>query len=567
MKGIIFILINLAMIASFHAIAQSKPQDHKNTTGQEKTHSPAAPSGTGQSHHSAEQKHSDPATAPHSGNQQHPAGSHNTAPNSTSGQQKPGHVNEHHQNTQSKPASGSTGAQNPAGHNGNNHTGNSTTPNSGPHAARPDAAGGKPHNNHVPAQNNTHHKPDATGHTNTPAADHTTPGHPVHSSGTHAETPAPAKPVSIKAVKDGEKASAETHTVLHNGVVVKKNDVDDFAKYSNFDFIPGENVVFYDDFSSDSIGGFPRKWHTYGSGQIITAYKPNQRWFKLNPASAYIPEVANNLPDAYSLQFDIIINAPANVKNPKGTVTFSILSSEGGNGLEGNGNAGGTVAMHISKSGISTFNANTWNVFSKQDEISQQVQNDALNGKLGKPIQVSIMVFKQKFSMYLDDKKIFEIPKFVPPGILFDKFRIVLDDQESWEFLVSNFRFATNIPKVKNILQYDGKLVTRGLQFEYGAAGLKPISYGTIKEIAAVLKANPDWRVKIIGHTDDSGDDKINLQLSKNRAEMVKTYLVKYFQLNPMRFATEGMGETMPVSDNKTAEGRANNRRVEFVRF
>ncbi len=103
--------------------------------------------------------------------------------------------------------------------------------------------------------------------------------------------------------------------------------------------------------------------------------------------------------------------------------------------------------------------------------------------------------------------------------------------------------------------------------FDVNSAAIKPESYGTLKEIAGVLQDNADVKVKIIGHTDSDGDDALNLALSKKRAEAVKSALTDEFKIDGSRIATDGKGETDPVADNKTPEGKAQNRRVEFVKL
>jgi len=87
-----------------------------------------------------------------------------------------------------------------------------------------------------------------------------------------------------------------------------------------------------------------------------------------------------------------------------------------------------------------------------------------------------------------------------------------------------------------------------------------------IKEIATTLTENPSIKIKVIGHTSNDGDDAANMELSKQRAAAVKEYLVKEFSIEDARIVTEGKGETQPISDNKTKEGKAQNRRVEFIK-
>jgi outer membrane protein OmpA-like peptidoglycan-associated protein len=102
--------------------------------------------------------------------------------------------------------------------------------------------------------------------------------------------------------------------------------------------------------------------------------------------------------------------------------------------------------------------------------------------------------------------------------------------------------------------------------FDVNSANIKPESYGTLKEIADVLKENSTVHVSIIGHTDSDGNADYNLKLSKERAQAVKDALSSEFDIDASRMTTDGKGAAQPVADNKTSEGKAQNRRVEFVK-
>jgi outer membrane protein OmpA-like peptidoglycan-associated protein len=85
--------------------------------------------------------------------------------------------------------------------------------------------------------------------------------------------------------------------------------------------------------------------------------------------------------------------------------------------------------------------------------------------------------------------------------------------------------------------------------------------------MATVLKENADLKVKIVGHTDADGNDASNLELSKQRAAAVKAELAKEFGIDETRMETDGKGESEPIDKNDTAAGKANNRRVEFIKL
>ena len=102
--------------------------------------------------------------------------------------------------------------------------------------------------------------------------------------------------------------------------------------------------------------------------------------------------------------------------------------------------------------------------------------------------------------------------------------------------------------------------------FNVNSDQIKTESYGVLKEIAGILKDNPNVNVEIVGHTDSDGDEAKNLELSKKRAEAVKNALSKDFAIDKSRMKTDGKGEIEPLEPNTSAINKANNRRVEFLK-
>ena len=133
--------------------------------------------------------------------------------------------------------------------------------------------------------------------------------------------------------------------------------------------------------------------------------------------------------------------------------------------------------------------------------------------------------------------------------------------------MVTNIRIAVGAPDTRNKLLTEGKLVTYGIYFDVNKDVVKPESYGTLKDIAAVLNENPAVKVKIVGFTDSDGNDAANLDLSKRRAAAVKAELAKSFNVDGSRIETDGMGEGQPVAPNDSPSNKALNRRVEFLKM
>jgi len=112
----------------------------------------------------------------------------------------------------------------------------------------------------------------------------------------------------------------------------------------------------------------------------------------------------------------------------------------------------------------------------------------------------------------------------------------------------------------------DNKIEIREkIQFEYNKADIKEVSFDLLNEIAQVIKDNPHIKkIQIEGHASSDGNDAYNMALSDRRAKAVMKYLVDKGGIDAARLVAKGFGETKPIADNETEEGREKNRRVEF---
>jgi len=100
--------------------------------------------------------------------------------------------------------------------------------------------------------------------------------------------------------------------------------------------------------------------------------------------------------------------------------------------------------------------------------------------------------------------------------------------------------------------------------FDFNKASIKSVSFALLNDVAQAMVDNPKIKVEIGGHTDSVGNDAFNLKLSQQRAESVRTYLIKR-GIDSNRMVPKGYGENVPIADNRTEAGRSQNRRVEFL--
>jgi len=108
-------------------------------------------------------------------------------------------------------------------------------------------------------------------------------------------------------------------------------------------------------------------------------------------------------------------------------------------------------------------------------------------------------------------------------------------------------------------------ITTLRINFDFNKWDVKKIYYPEIKKVAEILKANPNLKIEVAGHTDNIGNDKYNLLLSQKRANAVKDVLVKVYHINSKRIIAKGYGEKYPLVPNTTSTNRALNRRVEII--
>lgn len=364
----------------------------------------------------------------------------------------------------------------------------------------------------------------------------------------------------------GSDNSNTTNTGSESGTGQSQNTTTETSKdnslkaYSKFDFIPGEKILYYDDFSTDAVGDFPLNWNTNSSGEVMTMNNTAGKWFSMTKNGVFIPESIKELPDNFTLEFDIaIVGDPSNNYSGFG-LNFSttddnlfkdVLFSEGSS----------ILYLHpgADLASVSILPSNGGTEIANDIPMPQWSVNDK------RVVKFSVWRQKGRLRVYANESKLVDMPRFFAEtsAYKFGFFRRFFYD---CEILMTNIRYAAGNPDTRSKLITEGRLSTTGILFDVNADRIKSESYGTLKEIAQALKDNPSVNIKIIGHTDSDGDEAANLHLSEQRAEAVKNALVKEFSIEASRMVTEGKGEKEPISPNNTATGKAANRRVEFIK-
>jgi len=362
--------------------------------------------------------------------------------------------------------------------------------------------------------------------------------------------------------KTSTQSSEKTGTVAAGSAAAQSKEPT-LQSYSKYDFIPGEKVIFYEDFSQDAIGDFPALWNTNGSAEVVTTNLFPGNWMKFVMNQCVWTDALLKLPENYTIEFDVIPIGGLEGAGMSGW-NMRLMQAKNAKAWDAGTTPGqGGFAFRIEYFGRPSYSTWLYGAECEQLKLSAYKDGDEFKEKINQKYHIAIWVQKSRIRLYQNQDKLFDAPKAFPTGC-------VKPDRLRFEYgaaMLSNIRIAVGAPDMRNKLMTEGKLVTYGIYFDVNKDLVKPESYGTLKEIAAILNEVPDVKVKIIGHTDSDGADATNLDLSKRRAASVKAELVKSFNVNGDRLVTDGMGETQPVAPNDTPANKALNRRVEFIKM
>jgi outer membrane protein OmpA-like peptidoglycan-associated protein len=356
--------------------------------------------------------------------------------------------------------------------------------------------------------------------------------------------------------------AGEEATEAKEEVNAKAEATPSLQAYSKFDFVPGEKVIFYEDFSQDAIGDFPALWNTNGSAEVVTTNLFPGHWMKFVGDVSIWTDNLLELPENYTIEFDVIP-----VEGEQGEMTgygFRLMQAINPKSYD-HGAVPGKAGFFFS---VEYFGRPGYRTYINSEEgndlgLSGFKDGDQYKEKVNQKYHISIWAQKARIRVYQNQNKLFDLPRAYPvAGVKMDRIRF-----DEGAAMVSNIRIAVGSPDMRSKLITEGKLVSYGIYFDVNKDVVKPESYATLKGIADVLNENPGVRIHIDGFTDADGADAANMELSKRRSASVKNELVKNFGIDASRVEAGGLGETKPVAPNDTPANKALNRRVEFIKL
>lgn len=329
--------------------------------------------------------------------------------------------------------------------------------------------------------------------------------------------------------------------------------------YSQYDFIPGDKILLFEDFSQDALGDFPALWTTDVAGEVNRLNIAQGNWFNLNSKEGtywFMNDI--DFPKNFIIEMDIVPKK----QGGRFAADVVLFGENSHSEMDKNGDPG-TCGLHIS------IETTVWETKGYKKGVNEKLTGSSVIN-LVEPEKVNHViewVQNRRVRIYHKGGKVLDIPTNIYEGSKFSRLCFKLYRGASAGSYISNIKLTNAAPDTRSKLLTEGKLVTYGIYFDVNKDIVKPESYGTLKDIANVLKGAPEVKVKIVGHTDSDGDDKSNLDLSKRRAASVKNVLVKDFAIDVSMLETDGKGESEPVAPNDNITNKALNRRVEFIKL
>lgn len=308
----------------------------------------------------------------------------------------------------------------------------------------------------------------------------------------------------------------------------------------NYDFVPGERTIFFEDFSGNDVGDFPRRLRLI-EGNLEVVKVDGAPMLRSADGGRFKIGLPGKLPERFTVEMRVHSAVPT---NPIVIATTEDIFQKSA-----------TIGCYTNEAFVDVHESGGGNSGTAyQPDPPAGFVNCTFTVDNGKGIKG-----------YVDEHRTANSPQshvtlgdtlyFTVPG-----------SSANDPVLIASIRVAAGGKKLYDVLSANGRVSTQGILFDVGSDRIRPESTPTLVEIAGMLSEHPELKLMIEGHTDNVGAVAANQALSEKRAAAVKAYLVATNGIDAARLTSKGFGASKPASPNTTAEGRQNNRRVELVK-
>ena len=330
--------------------------------------------------------------------------------------------------------------------------------------------------------------------------------------------------------------------------------------WNNYDFVSGDEIIFEDTMEGEQLGEFPSQWDAFrGTAQIVEMdgvkainYQDANITPLFNDGKPYLTEECTIELDLYLWDYSI----------KERTQQWGGFYYEVGLGY-------GDKIKDVDRGGCALF----FRIPQAEDNYNEifyfwhSPSGDRREGKfvvenVQRPAwhHIAISFNKRAYKIYFDEQRVASIPNAAAPTFL-----VLKSSSDKQMYFVKNVRIAKGAVPLYDRLASDGKIVTYAITFDTGKATIKPESTGEINRITKIMQDDPSIKFEVQGHCDNTGSDAVNDPLSQKRAESIVAALVNN-GIAKDRLTAVGKGSHEPIADNSSDEGRAKNRRVEFIK-
>lgn len=310
--------------------------------------------------------------------------------------------------------------------------------------------------------------------------------------------------------------------------------------YANYDFIAGDQVLFEDDFLATPDGEFPAQWKLINGQAVVNRVKGDPALVITDGSYGQVaPRIKTEqyLGTSFTVELDFTF-----IEDASGAFVFF-------------GDKEGDFArsVHVDMDG------STYSDYFPETSLSGRY-NGEQDGFAQNWHHLAIAYKDKQMKVYVDQFRTLVIPdcEFAPLALR-------LGGHNGSTFKNVKVANGSGMYMLEQLYK-DGKIVTHGILFDVNKATIKPQSQGVLNQMAKLIATDKNLKLSIEGHTDSDGSDAANMTLSEARANAVKAAMVE-LGADASRLTTKGWGESKPIDANTTNEGKANNRRVEFVKL
>jgi len=364
-----------------------------------------------------------------------------------------------------------------------------------------------------------------------------------------------------KTTKEADKPTPKIQEKLASNSIENKT-TSELKPWSKYNFVPGDKVIFHDDLMDEESGEFPSRWDLI-KGNAENASFEGEMVINMDYESIVTPLMETNeyLPEVFTIEFDAYYDQefmPSYVYHQ----IYKLRFWDGPKHGELPDKKGSYQPLKVYRYGASL----SGNINGQPRDYKGFEESMKSEQPLWRHIAISFN--KRSLKIFVDQYRALNIPNlgFQPKQISIEGYSNKHAKEDGFIIAIKNIRIAEGGKKLYERVMADGKFVTRGILFDINKATIKPESMGVLNKVAKMMQEHPDLNFRIEGHTDSDGADDYNLELSEQRAASVKEALIS-IGIDAPRMETKGLGESVPVSDNSSPEGKANNRRVEFIKI